>query len=196
MRRLLLLTLLTPVLVLPGLALSPANACVAPMSLGKQLEVTPNVFVGKVTGIEQGDEEEAYSLTVTRVYAGEGVVKHETVYASTKAIDCQAIGGIKPGEKWLFLAEGESDRLENNVRGGSRELTADVLDKVKKKLGNGDKPEPDAAEEAPSAVFTNVAEDGPEDFWPLSLPGFVLVGAGLVVLAAARGLSRRADRHS
>ncbi len=198
MRRLLLLPLLTAFLTLPGLTAGPASAlpCPGPAGgFGEQLEQASYVFAGKVTRIEKGDEEEAYSITVTRVYAGSGVPKHETVYAGTQPPGCFTLDGIKPGQKWLFLAEGELDRLQTTPDSASREFTADVLDKVKKKLGNGDKPAPDAVEEPPAAEFTNVAEDGPEDFWPLSLPGFVLVGAGLIVLAAARGLSRRADRH-
>lgn len=196
LRRLLLLTLLVPLLGLPGLGLSPAAAaCPEPPGFGKRLDRADYVFTGIVDSVERGDGEAAYALTVRKVYAGDGIVKHETVYASTQDGDCR-LQGVQAGETWLIVASGELDRMMTSTADGSRELDKAVRKAVEGRLGEGAKPEPDQADDAAGASFTDVSDGDPEEFWPLSLPGFILVGAGLVVLAAARGLSRRADRHS
>ena len=96
----------------------------------------------------------------------------------------------------MFLSRsGMNEPLATSTSDGTTEATGKVVREVESVLGPGAKPSTEP-EPPVTAELTNVADGGPEDFWPISLPGFALVVIGLVVLAAARGLSRRADRHS
>jgi hypothetical protein len=197
MRRLLLLTLLTPVLCLPVLAGPPASALPCPpppQPLGRQLSNADHVFTGQVTAVERGQDEWAYDVTVQRVYQGSGIVEHVTLYGPATIDDCRLVR-IQIGQEWLFVASGRADHLTTQANAGTSRWNRDLQRTVENRLGRGEEPDPDPVEPPATAELTNVADDGPEEFWPLSLPGFALVGLGLVVLAGARGLSRRADRQ-
>lgn len=195
MRRLLLMAVLAPVLSLPGLVSGPADAaCAEPGPLARDLRQLPAmVFTGKVTGIETTGRTTAYAVTVTRVYRGTKVVRHETVYAPRRAAAC-GLQGVQAGETWLFLSNSEPARIETDRLDGTRALTRDVRKTVEEVLGAGTRPLPDKTTTPPAtATLTKVAKDDAEHFWPLSAPGFLLLLGGLVVLAAARSLGRRQE---
>lgn len=199
MRRLLLLTLLALAIGLTGLAAAPATALACEESaqpLADELRDAPLVFRGEVTAVHEVTERQvAYDVKVSRVYRGDAVEKKTTVYAPATTGRC-GLAGVSKDERWMFLASETDGMVSTHSYDGTREVSERVLRKVERDLGRGEKPASAPEEEPPAtATLERVADDAAEEFWPMSLPGFVLVGVGLVVLAAARGLGRRAERR-
>lgn len=199
MRRLLLLVirlaLLAPVFGLTGLITAPASALVceeSPKPLADELRTAVFVFQARVAAVDRQDGQVAYDVVVSRVYRGDAVERQAFVYAPATPGRC-GLEGVRAGERWLFLASETDGMIVTHSFDGTREVSTRVLRQVERALGPGEKPAPPPEEEPATATFERVADENPDDFWPMALPGVVLVGVGLVVLAAARALGRRGE---
>jgi hypothetical protein len=195
MRRLLLLTLLalSCFWVAPsGFAGAPASAaCKAPGSLAGDLKQADVVFTGTVRTVEKdaAGAPTTYIVVVSRVYHGR-VESEVTVLTPAAAADC-GLQGVKPGSEWLFAGTSAPQGVIVESDEGSREATAAVTRKVRQVLGAGKDPvQVDSSVPPVSPTLTRVADEGPTGFWPLAMPGAVVVVAGLVVLAVTRAMSR------
>lgn len=191
MRRLLLLALLALSCVL--VSQSPAVACdEAPESLARELRAADLVFAGTITEVagEPGRRgaRVTYSVATTRSWRGD-VQETMSVSAPPTVAAC-GIPSAKVGDQWLFLATPDAPGTAvTRSSDGTRPIDDRVRRIVVDRLGPGTVFGAPPAEPA----YTELSDEDATEFWPLALPGVVLVGAGLAVVAAARALGRRRD---
>lgn len=192
MRRLLLLVLVALGCVL--VTQSPAAACDQPAGpLGQDLESARVVFAGTITDVSgtagQPGGMVTYSVAVDRVWKGRIA---ETVKVTAPAtVQACGLRAAKQGESWLVVgrAVGAASVATTSYE-GTRLLSEPATRVVITQLGEGRAPGVQAPTETPEPELSTLTDDAPAGFWPLALPGAVLVLGGLVVLAATRALGR------
>jgi hypothetical protein len=185
-------------LLAPGAAAARADTQPPECKPGTVADSTKNamaVFTGEVTGSTREDrpagQQGAYfphDVTVTRVYQGEvdsdaAVVRTET----GPAREC-GLGRLSTGTEYMFFVDGSGDPWVATGTGGTAPVTAELVAKVERLLGEGTDPVP--AEPEPAEFFP-VEVDAPQTLSRAVAPGLALVLIGLLGLVLVRWLASR-----
>lgn len=187
MRRIVLLTLVAPLVTLAGLVAAPAaHAACEPGPLPASLRDADLVVTGRVTAVEERPRSQVYTVAVKRVYAGSAAATLE-VQAPLAGRPCAL--DVAKDEDWLFVSTGDAVTPIVRADGGSTVLTAEAATVVADVLGSGTRPSTSGGQQT-EVTLARIDESKRYGFAQLAFPGAVLAGGGFLVLLLARALSR------